>query len=286
MENNFFKITQKYDELVKEKNFYRLELTAKTDLRKLVKKEPNEFFNLLILVTDVLAQNKETESCLSLASYALDEYEKVFNKTDQELFLNSFIKCFKSMPVGCDKSQLKHKLLKFFESKNISDITIQLHGFYQLFAGDSIINKDFLEGYRYALKSQDYGTINVYINKFLEGFKNEGEKQYFIARLILEIILLKNLPLALKIISNFTDVSNNYQNNHQIVNFAYLLIALLSKESNDFDKFWTFINLYKDSIEVDPQFVKYLNKISLLYYSKAIIQEQGFNIMNLLKAFN
>jgi hypothetical protein len=278
----------KYGSLINEKNFYRLLLSVRTDLRKYLKKgEINQYFSLIVWCMKILNTNNEVESCLSLLTTALEEYDNYFNKSDVDLFLESLKSSFMFIPANCDKSKLKHQILKFLESKHISEICLQKYGFYKIFALDSLNNKDTVDGYRYALKSQDYEVIDKYIQLFFDD-KNahQNEKNYFIVRVIFELILLKNLPLALKVISKYIDESNNYQNNHPILNFGFFLISVISNYSSDFDKFWTFINLYKPVIETDATLVKYLNKISLLYYNTPIIKEQsGMNIMNLLKAF-
>jgi hypothetical protein len=278
----------KYADFIKEKNFYQLLLNVKTELRKLAKKSNfNEFFNLLIYAIKLLNENKEDESCITLNIYALDEYSKYFNKNEEDLCLNSLKMSFDNLPRSYDKSQLKHKLLKFFESKNISDTNLQKYEFYRLFALDALNNNDVADGYRYALKSEDFQTVTEFTDRYInENLKDEDEKKYFIARVCLELILMKTIPLAFKFISKYTDNSNNFQNNHPIINFAYLLVSLLIKDANDFNNFWTLINMYKPVIDNDGYFPKYLNKISLLYYNRSIIQESGLNLMNLLKAFS
>jgi len=281
----------KYADLVKEKNFYRLLLSVKSELRKLVKKNIKEFFTLLIWALNILKDNSEGESCLSLFQYAIDEYEKVFNKLDLELCLEFIIKAFNSLPEELDKSKLKHRLLRFFEQKGFSEISLLSHGVYKIFARDSLKNKDTLEGYRYALKSSDLTTILEYVEYFTKnGLQQNSERDFFIARVCLELIHMKNLDLASKFIYNYVDTSNNLQNmqnNHPIINFAFLLTALLCKDASNFDNFWNFINIYKPIITIDFSFTKYLNKISSLYFNRTIIQEEsGLNIMNLLRAFS
>lgn len=277
----------KYLSLVYEKNFYRLLLVVKTDLRKLVKKDLAAFFNLLKWCISVLSNNNEIESAITLYLSTIDEYEKNYNKDDQELCLKNFISSFSVLPEISDKGKIKHRLLKFFESKNISDSSLQHFGVYKSFAVDSINNKDWVEGLRYVLKSDDYDTLINFTDKFSKILSNEKEKNFFIARVSLELILLKNLTLSLKYVTNYVDQENHLQKNHPIKNFAYLLTSLLCKDASNFDVFWTFINLYKPLLDLDPAFLKYLNKISIAYFNKAIIQEENnMNIMNLLKAFS
>jgi hypothetical protein len=280
----------KYAELITEKNFYRLLLNVKTELRKLAKKsDVKTFFELILWCAKILNENKEDESCITLYLYAIEEYEKIFNRSDSELCLDYLKAVFLVLPENYDKSKIKHKLLMFFESKHIYDITLQLHGFYKIFADDSLKNKDVLDGLRYALKSQDYLTLINYIECLInEKLKNDLEKKFFISRVCLELILLKNLTLAFQFISKYTDTNDNLQNNHPIINFSYLLIALISRDTNSsFQNFWAFINIYKPLLFIDQHFAKYLNKISLLYYNESILEESGMNnLMNMLRAFS
>lgn len=289
MQNTSFEesLNKKYEQLIKEHNYYRLLLSVKTEMRKLLKKlELKEFFLLITWCANVLKHNNEIESSLSLISTALEEYDKFYNKNDQDLLLENLKNSFLAMPPICEKSKLKHKILKFLDSKNIPESGLQKFGYYKIFAEDSLTNKDLAEGYRYALKSLDFEVISKFSDEILVD-SSETEKHYFIARLCLELVSQKNLPLALRFIIKYVNESNNFQSNPPILNFAYILIALLSKFGDDFSKFWDIINIYKPFLEIDPTFPKYLNKISLQFYNKAIIQQQentGMNIMDLLKS--
>jgi hypothetical protein len=280
---------EKYKDLIGEKNFYTLLLNAKTDIRKLLRKgNVEEALKLFVDIISVLVEHKEAESALTLISSFLDEYEKTYSKEHSETFLTYLYKAFSTLPSkDCNKSALKLRILKFFESKGIQDISIQRIGFYVLFAKDSIYNKDIIEGYRYALKSQDYEIIDFFIQCYSEECKSDSEKFYFIARLCLELILLNNLDLAFKFINKYIDSSNNYQNNHIILNFVFLLLVILTKNSG-FEAFYKLVDMYKDRFQ-DKTFIKYLNKISQNYFNRQIANSggsQNFNILNLLNSLS
>jgi hypothetical protein len=281
------KFDSKYSDQLRDKNFYNLLLKVKTDLRKSVKKDINEFFNLFIWSMEVLRINSENESLETLMIYTLDEYEKHYNKNDLTLFLNNLASGFNFLPQVFDKSRIKHRILKFFETKAVPEISIINIGIFKLFAYDSLKNKDTVEGLRYALKSQDLNVIHDYVENFSNNFiKEKFEYNFFVSRVSLEILLMKNLVLALNFIKKYIDTSNNLQNNAPILNFAYLLTCLLCQDVTNFNYFWTFINLYRPLVSLDQAFPKYLNKVSISFYGQEIIKEdQGMNIMNLLKAF-
>jgi hypothetical protein len=281
------KFNSKYADQIRDKNFYNLLLKVKTDLRKSVKKDINEFFNLFIWSMEVLKLNSENESLETLMIYTLDEYEKHYNKNDMTLFLNNLASGFNFLPDVYDKTKIKHRILKFIETKGIPEISILNIGLFKYFAYDSLKNKDTIEGLRYALKSQDINVIHDYVETFSHKFiKEKLEYNFFVSRVCLEILLMKNLVLSLKFIKKYIDTSNNLQNNHPILNFAYLLTSLLIKDVTNFNYFWTFINLYRPIVSLDHAFPKYLNKVSITFYGQEIIKEdQGMNIMNLLKAF-
>jgi hypothetical protein len=277
---------EKYDELINEKNYYRLLLSVKSDLRKSIRKNLEESMKLLNYVVVSLVTNNEVDTCFSLITSFLEEFEKSYNKDDNEIFLSYLFKTFLALPEKeCNKTALKHKMLKFFENKHIQDISIRRHGFYLHFAKDSIFNNDIADGYRYALKSEDYEMINTYLSCFISTCEDSSEKYYYIARLCLELIMLQNIQLALKIITPYVDISNRCQNNHYIINFAYLLTNALS-QNIEFDKFVALFECYRDKF-ADASFLKYLNRISNIYYGKVLYQEnsnQGMNIFSLLNS--
>jgi hypothetical protein len=278
----------KYADMISEKNFYGLLLKVKTEMRKLVKKEAKEFLNLLVWSIKILSDNNEGESSNTLMIYAIDEYDKNFNKNDQELCLEKFKEALQNLSDKFDKSKVKHRLLKFFEAKNIGDVSVQSYDYYSLFAKDSLKNNELTEGLRYALKSGNFEIINGFNENFIKNnSKSDAESAFFKARLTIELILIQNLSIAYKFISQFVDTNNNLINNHPILNFAFLLTAFFCKDASNFDVFWTLLNLYKPVIDLDTTLVKYLNKMSLGYFNKAILQEEGgMNIMNLLRAFS
>jgi hypothetical protein len=275
----------KYNDLIKEKNFYRLLLSAKTDIRKLLKKGSiEETFKLFYDIIKVLVEHGENESAITLFSSFLDEYEKLYTKEHCEIFVQQLFNTFSLLPAKeLNKSTLKVRILKFFESKEIPYSLVEKTGYYVLFSKDSIYNKDIIEGYRYALKSQDYEMINFFIDCYSEDCKSDTEKYYFIARLCLELILLKNNDLALRFINKYIDSANNYQNNHVVINFVFLVLNILTKNSG-FETFFNVVNVYKDKF-ADKTFVKYVNKISQVYYNRqVVVTGGGFNILNLLNS--
>jgi hypothetical protein len=278
-------MTDKYDTLIAEKNFYRLLLNVKTDIRKGLKKGAvEETFKLVHYIISVLVENREIDSALTLVSNFLDEYDKVYTREHSELFLDYLYKIFALLPnKECNKSALKIKILKFFESKEIQDLPVQRYGFYTLFSKDSIYNKDIIEGYRYALKSQDYEMLKFFIDCYLDDCADDNEKGHFIARLCLELILLKNLPLALKIVNPYIDSANSYQNNHYAVNFVFLLVNVLTSDQS-FENFFKLVKMYDKKFQ-DKMFMKYVNKISQGYYNKQLVSEgSALNIFNLLNS--
>lgn len=274
-----------YDEMIQDKNFYRLFLSVKTDLRKLIKKNSSSFFDLMLWTLGLFKENNEKESSLSLFSYCLTEVDKNFNRNDVELYLDGFRKGFELLPDQVDKSLIKQNLLKFCESKGISDLGLQKHSYYKIFARDSLTNNDFASAYRFAVKSSDFQTVSDTIDAFGEG-EDKQEKSFLITRTVLELIMQKNLIVAKRIIVKYVDTNNNFQNNPPILNFAFFLTGQMSQDMTAFDRFWTLINLYKEEIEKDPSLSKYLNKISTVYYNKPFLKENSMNLMNIFKAFS
>ena len=101
----------KYADMISEKNFYGLLLKVKTEMRKLVKKEAKEFLNLLVWSIKILSDNNEGESSNTLMIYAIDEYDKNFNKNDQELCLEKFKEALQNLLIGALIRAHSHNLI-------------------------------------------------------------------------------------------------------------------------------------------------------------------------------
>ena len=123
---------------------------------------------------------------------------------------------------------------------------------------------------------------------FLLGKFSFNERNLIIARVVFELILVKNLKLAYKFISKYIDKTDNFNNNPPALNFAFMLVSLITRAMHDFDHFWALINIYKGVCEQEYYIQYYLNKISIMYYNRPFLKEEdnsSFNLMNIMKSF-
>ena len=115
------------------------------------------------------------------------------------LFMQTFHKIFKILPVNIDKSFVKYKYLELCELNGISEEVISKENIYYEFAIDSKENKFLIEAYRFAIKSMNLEAINSVVKAILENDvlkMEEKEKKVFIARTCLEILINKNIQMV------------------------------------------------------------------------------------------
>ena len=207
-------------------------------------------------------------------------------------FMDNYHKLFKMVPVKSDKSMFKYKFLELCEANGITEDVIFKENIYYEFAIDSRENKYLLEGYRFGIKSMNLDIISEVVKDILntEKYKmGDKEKQLFVARTCLEILVNKDINMAKEFIFPYINDKKDYEHNEPIINMAYFICLLLSDKNVTFDKFKEFINIYKPLIEKqDVLLKKYINKISFDNYKQVIFTEVnnpfgGFNFLNVMK---
>ena len=226
-------LEKKYEHLLSPNDAYTFFLRVQNDIRK-SSKNPNieEFFKTI--------------------KYAITQYIKNYKaKENIELFLQNFMELFEMIPEQCDKATFKRDFLKYYKEQNISEYLLEKYRFYELFAKDALKNKNLVEAYKFAIKSQDYDTIDQTVEKMIspEMKTSNNERNLIIARVVFELILVKNLKLAYKFISKYIDKTDNFNNNPPALNFAFMLVSLITRAMHDFDHFWALINIYKGVCE-------------------------------------
>ncbi len=285
-------LEKKYEHLLSPNDAYTFFLRVQNDIRK-SSKNPNieEFFKTIKYAISHLSKLNEGESCISLLNFSLTQYIKNYKaKENIELFLQNFMELFEMIPEQCDKATFKRDFLKYYKEQNISEYLLEKYRFYELFAKDALKNKNLVEAYKFAIKSQDYDTIDQTVEKMIspEMKTSNNERNLIIARVVFELILVKNLKLAYKFISKYIDKTDNFNNNPPALNFAFMLVSLITRAMHDFDHFWALINIYKGVCEQEYYIQYYLNKISIMYYNRPFLKEEdnsSFNLMNIMKSF-
>ena len=287
---------EKFKDLMGEDCLYEFFLKMQHAMPKYAKKMKDaEFWQFTSFIIEHLAKYEEKESISSIIDLSMKLFIKKHpdNKIeDPMLFMNSFHKIFKILPVKIDKSFIKYKFLELCEANGISEDVILKENIYYEFAFDSKENNFLIEAYRFAMKSMNLEAINATVKAIFENEKlnmTEKEKITFAVRTCLEIIINKNVNMAIDFILPYIKSSNNYEENNPILNMAYFICLLLNDKNNTFDKFKEFVLLYKPVIEEkDASLKKYINKISMDNYKQVVFVEMnnplgGFNFMNVMR---
>lgn len=287
--------SEKFKDLMGEENLYEFFLKMQNLMPKYSKKKDPEYFSFITFVIEYLSKNNEKESVSALLDLSMNLYlnkHKDNKIEDPMLFMQTFHKIFKILPVNIDKSFVKYKYLELCELNGISEEVISKENIYYEFAIDSKENKFLIEAYRFAIKSMNLEAINSVVKAILENDvlkMEEKEKKVFIVRTCLEILINKNIQMAIDFITPFIDAKNNYESNEPILNMAYFTCLLLNDKNVSFDKFKEFILIYKPVIEEkDSILKKYINKISTENYKQVIFNDVnnplgGFNFLNMMR---
>lgn len=287
--------SEKFKDLMGEENLYEFFLKMQNLMPKYSKKKDPEYFSFITFVIEYLSKNNEKESVSALLDLSMNLYlnkHKDNKIEDPMLFMQTFHKIFKILPVNIDKSFVKYKYLELCELNGISEEVISKENIYYEFAIDSKENKFLIEAYRFAIKSMNLEAINSVVKAILENDvlkMEEKEKKVFIVRTCLEILINKNIQMAIDFITPFIDAKNNYESNEPILNMAYFTCLLLNDKNVSFDKFKEFILIYKPVIEEkDSILKKYINKISTDNYKQVIFNDVnnplgGFNFLNMMR---
>ena len=287
---------EKFKDLMGEESTYEFFLKMQHIMPKYTKKMKDpQFFSFITFIVEHLSKYDEKESISTLLDLSMKCYLKNHpqNKIDDPmLFMNSYHKIFKMLPVNTDKSFFKYKYLELCQLNGISEDVIFKENIYYEFAIDSRENKFLIEGYRFSIKSMNLDAINSMVKVILESEvikMTEKEKQIFISRTCLEILTNKNIQMAIDFISPYINSKNNYEENDPILNMSYFICLLLNDKNVTFDKFKELIMLYKPIIEEkDSVLKKYINKISTDYFKQPVFVEVnnplgGFNFLNMMR---
>jgi hypothetical protein len=288
--------SEKFKDLMGEDSVYEFFLKMQHIMPKYTKKMKDpEFFSFITFIIEHLLKFDEKESISTLFDLSMKLYLKNHpqNKIDDPmLFMNSYHKIYKILPVKIDKSFFKYKFLELCASNGISEDVILKENIYYEFAIDSKENRFLIEGYRFAIKSMNLEAISSIVKASLENDvikMSEKEKNVFISRTCLEILMNKNVQIAKDFIIPYINAKNNYEDNDPILNMTYFICLLLNDKNISFDKFKDFVLLYKPVIEEnDANLKKYINKISNEFFKQIIFTDVnnplgGFNFLNMMR---
>ena len=265
---------EKYKDLLSPENTYQFFLKMQFIIPKYGKQSDEIYFNFISFCLRTLSKNNDSGSIESLLDLSLKIYKENHNKIENpEFFISHYHKIFKFLPVNVNKTAFKFSFLEYCENSKVNEDLLYKENIYVDYAIDSIENKYFVQGYRFAIKSKNIDIIFKEINLAFNDNElnlNDINKVYFIARTSLELIM------------------NNYNSNHPILNFVFILISFLSLKECNFEKYKELIDSYQNVINKDNDLQKYLNFIGLKFFNQSLEKKEqtgGFNFLNLLNMF-
>ena len=234
--------SKKFEFLMGEDSTYEFFLKMQYIMPKYAKKKDPEFFSFLFFAIEHLAKYEENESISSLFIQSIQLY--VNNHPNKKIenpsyFMDNYHKLFKMVPVKSDKSMFKYKFLELCEANGITEDVIFKENIYYEFAIDSRENKYLLEGYRFGIKSMNLDIISEVVKDILntEKYKmGDKEKQLFVARTCLEILVNKDINMAKEFIFPYINDKKDYEHNEPIINMAYFICLLLNDKNVPFEK--------------------------------------------------
>lgn len=285
--------SEKFKDIMGEESLYEFFLKMQNIMPKFSKKNDKEYFSFITFALGHLSKYDEKESIQTLLNLSMKLYlekYKDFKIPEPMTFMKTFHNILKKLPVNVDKSFVKFKFLELCEKNGIPDEELSKENIYYEFAIDSIENKFLIEGYRFSMKSMNLEAINSAVNSILKRDKMENyEKNVFVARTCLEIIINKNIKMANDFIIPFVNARDDYEENDPIINFAYFICQILKDEKASFEKFKELCDIYKPYIEKKEAILKkYINRISNDIFKKLVFLETnnifgGFNFMNMMR---
>ena len=269
---------------------YNLLVQLKVILRKEIRKSNyNEFCDITSFAINEFSKNNEINSCNDIFNIFLSESEKFLIKPAPEAekkYLETCKECLTLIPMTKNekiKIGYTQKFQTICDNANISNkITSEFH---ERFSVDCIKHGEVLVGYRFALKSGNVNIIQMIFNNEFSKDLSSNEKTLFIARISFELLILKNVSSAYKFLAQNINV-RDFKSNEPILNFSFFLILDLEKNLG-YIKFKELVFQYENSIDLDPNFRKYLDKISLIHFNKKVYPEKpNFDIMKMVKSLS
>ena len=297
----------KYEKLFKnlltKESSYEFYLKAQSSLKRELQKNPNslDFLSLLNYSINHLKEFNEKESINSLLNYALEQYtqknKKIPENISKQNFITGFMDAYSKNPANPNTVNFRMKFLFYCKKNDIDEKTLRLYKCYDIFAKESINSKEYIDAYKYCIKSENVNLLfelfdifeKISIDKNYLGEDDpfnkanlllktltKDEFELLIMRTTLELLMKKNIEVAFEFIGKYYNKLNKDKDNENkniVINFGYSLVCLLIREPKGFDHFWALINLYKGVIEKQYDIQYYLNQISILYYNKPFLQK-------------
>ena len=299
----------KYQEQIKNNEFYSILLQIKSKIRKDIK-SGNKFddvIRLSVYLILTLAENNQFEALIDYIKYFIDELKLNSQRLkDVEVNKNIMILlklAFINLPKNeMNKSSLQLTLLSFLNKNcSLSLKELKKEGFFRIFAEDALLNDSPIEGYKYAISDESSELLVLFIDLHLDQTNDGLENLYFIIRIILELINSKNYILANEILvtkamthtlnkgmtkEKLEDNFNNFKkDSHPLVNFTLVVLNIILNNLG-FDLFKSTFTKYKKWLDNNSNLDQYVNEISKSIYNKPImVGKSSGGMLGLLSNF-
>lgn len=295
----------KYDKLFKnlltKEATYEFFLKAQSSLKRELQKNNNslDFLSLLNYAVKHLKKFNEKESINSLLNYSLEQYtqknKKLPENISKQQFISGFLDAYSVDYDLANTNNFRMKFLFYCKNNGIDEKILRINKCYDVFTKVSIKAKEYIEAYKYCIKSENVNCLFELFDLFEKYCKDKNllieddpfnggnqklkdltqeEFEFLVMRTTFELLMNKKLDIAFDFIGKYYKNINKDkkdENKNIVINFSYSLVCLLIREPKGFDHFWALINLYKGVIEKQYDIQMYLNKISTIYYNKPFL---------------
>ena len=289
---------KEYSAYLSKDESYQLLLKTQMKLTKLAKQlQWERFYALTSFTLKHLQSLNENESLLSLIEHALTLFIKHNITTLEEsnersdVFYRSFMGYYMCLPRKMNKTFFKCKFIEYCDTIKVDETLIKEYKMYYVFALDSLENEYFIQAYRFALKSGDVKMIEKVLEETRKTKKyvvSDLEYVFIVARTCFELLLMKLTDVAMEFISTKVKCDDNYNVNHPIVNYAFLMCKVLNDDKErKYQNFRQLYDSYKKVVEQEKDLKKYVQRICSAYFKVPLVfgESQGGGMANLLKMF-
>jgi hypothetical protein len=175
---------EKFKNLLSPENSYTFFLKMQFILPKYGKEPEKIYFNFVSFILRQLTKNNDLGSIESILDLSLKIYKENHNVIENpEFFVSRYHNIFKLLPVNVNKTAFKFSFLEFCDKSKVPEDLLYKQNIYLDYANDSIENKYFIQGYRFAMKSKNIDLIFKEVNSVLNSSElclNDIDKVYVI----------------------------------------------------------------------------------------------------------
>lgn len=302
----------KYKFNIQSKEYYSFLLQIKSYIRKHFKSQEkedttklNQIKALAYFTVIKLYEGQETEAIVDFGNFFCEEMNKTSVKLEVDFYLTYFKFVYSLLTKKkYNKLGFIQTILYLLEKNNIKKTQIRDSGFYKLLAEDLLLSKDPINGFKFAIASEDSELLELCMKIHLDNTSNNLENLYLLVRTVMELLLLDNFKLAsyllikigfnhpildelklekisLKDLDN-PEGSEKLKNSHPLLNFSILILSCINQKF-PWEKYSSFCKSYLKWLDNgDGVLKKYANQVSWKFYNRKITKEAGMNMLSML----